>query len=149
MNHSAKIVYAVCMSIVTLTIMTGCAKKPFLAKSLTPPPIIYCFDTIGHIAGNKPYILGGTCLCTPNHKNVCIWQADGYFTGMSSDAVRQLYLDKGYKLSDDQHRSCNNCCEFGPHVVEGGSCFVPPTPGTPHYEAIATGTFRQTQTIKK
>ncbi len=88
-------------------------------------------------------------MCTPNEKNLVLWQADGYFTDMTVEAVRQMYIDKGYKLMDENHRYCNNCCQYGPHAVEGGHCFVPPTPGTTHYEQIASGQFLQIQTDKK
>ena len=118
----------------------GCGPKepPFQPKSTEPPAVRYCFDSIGHQAGARPWILGGTCCCTPTAQLLNRYQADGYCQGMSYDELMALYHRRGIETALD-HKGCNNKCQWGPHVLWGGKCMVPPTPGTENYEQIASG----------
>lgn len=138
-----------------LTLLTtGCAVQqtrsyaPFRPKPDQPPAIHFCFDTVGHIAGTKPYILGGTCVCTPTEALLKDYQAHGYFVGMSFDELLQRYRDLGVQTARD-HQGCNNMCVWGPHLVKGGHCMVPPTPGTTNYEEVLSGRFVPQAPIKK
>ena len=115
----------------------GC-EQPFMAKPSQAPPMKYCFDTVGHRPGAKPWILGGTCCCMPSAGVLHDWQAHGYFVGQTVEDVIALYHAHGIALATD-HRDCNNACEYGPHVVKGGKCMVPPTPGTDNYEEVLFG----------
>jgi hypothetical protein len=120
----------------------GCGPQlgPYQAKAIAPPPIKNCFDTIGH-QGFKPHVLGGTCYCNPLPAQIAIWQKDGHFQGKSGDEIVQVYQAAGFKTLLD-HQDCNNLCEWGPHVVKGGKCMVPPTPLTDNYEEVAVGKWK-------
>lgn len=120
--------------------LTGCVPQqlgPFQAKAANPPPIKNCFDTLGH-RGFKPFVLGGTCYCNPLQAQIPLWQKEGHFEGRAPDEILALYKAREVKTLYD-HRDCNNLCEWGPHVVKGGKCMVPPTPLTDNYEEVATG----------
>lgn len=121
-----------------MTVVAGCAEKVFVPKPAQAPAIVHCFDTVGHQPGAKPWALGGPCCCTPAPAVLADWQAHGYFTGQSVDDVVAIYHQKGIKLATDHH-DCNNVCPDGPHVVKGGHCMVPPTPGTENYEEVLFG----------
>ena len=127
------------------TLLAGCVQHdlgPFQAKAPAPPPIKNCFDTIGH-RGLKPFVLGGTCYCNPLPAQIAVWQKEGHFEGKQPDEVIVMYKAREVKTLYD-HKDCNNLCEWGPHVVKGGKCMVPPTPLTDNYEEVASGAWRTT-----
>jgi hypothetical protein len=121
--------------------LIGCAtpESPYKPKSSTPPARKYCFDSIGHVRGSKPWILGGTCCCTPSRDLLGQYQDDGFCGGMTLEELINVYQDRGIITGLD-HQGCNNACRWGPHVLKGGKCMVPPSPGTRNFEEIATGT---------
>ena len=120
----------------SVVIFSGCAPTiHFEAKPVTPLKPVYCFDTVGHKPGSKPYILGGTCCCTPTRALMEQYHADGLLKDMDLGDLIRLYEERGIKTSLD-HTGCNNLCKWGPHVVKGGKCMVPPTPGTANFEEI-------------
>jgi hypothetical protein len=121
-----------------LAALAGCGEKAFVMKPALAPQPVYCFDTVGHRPGAKPWLLGGACCCTPSAAVLLDWQANGCFAGQTVDEVIGLYHDQGIKLAVD-HRDCNNLCPDGPHVVKGGRCMAPPTPGTENYEEVLFG----------
>jgi hypothetical protein len=49
-----------------------------------------------------------------------------------------LYEQRGVKTALD-HKGCNNLCQWGPHIIKGGHCMVPPTPATYNYEEVRFG----------
>lgn len=124
----------------------GCAKEA--RYTLKPPDeqspsIVYCFDTVGHTPGAKPWVLGGTCCCTPSEKVLSDYKKSGHIAqDMTLDGLKALYETKGIKTALD-HQGCNNMCKWGPHVVKGGKCMVPPAPMTMNYEEIFSGTFKK------
>ena len=107
-----------------------------------PPPtytLVHCTDGSGHIAGSVPWILGGTCCCTPTPEMFEIHRAENTIPAdMSYEAYLALFASKGIQIGP-QHSGCNNRCEFGPHVVFGGKCMAAPTPGTANYEEVSMG----------
>jgi len=113
----------------------GCAKKVHVPKPAVAPEIVHCFDAVGHRADAKPWLLGGTCCCTPSAEVLADWQRHGYLADKTAQDVIDMYGRKGIYLAVD-HQDCNNACEYGPHVVKGGRCMVPPTPGTENYEQV-------------
>jgi hypothetical protein len=121
-------------------LVSGCVAQlgEFQAKATTAPPVKNCFDTLGHRAGYKPFVLDGNCYCNPLPAQVALWRKEGLFEGKSDAEVQALYTARGVKTLSD-HRDCNNLCEWGPHVARGGKCLVPPTPFTDNYEDVATG----------
>jgi hypothetical protein len=118
----------------------GPAMGPFQAKATTAPQIKNCFDTIGH-QGFKPFILDGTCYCNPLPAQIAVWRKEGHWEGRADDEVLVMYKAREIRTVED-HKDCNNLCEWGPHAAKGGKCLVPPTPLTDNYEEVATGIWR-------
>ena len=117
----------------------GCAKKapvPFAVKPDTPPKPVHCFDAVGHMPGTMPFVLGGTCCCTPTQVLMEQFHAEGKLLDMQVDDLILLYEKRGIKLQTRDHQNCNNLCEYGPHVVKGGKCMASPTPGTVNFEEV-------------
>lgn len=144
--------------LLTVSTLFGCATREHVAKPAIAPDIVNCFDTVGHCSGAKPWLLGGTCCCTPSEQVLTDWQKQGHFAGQTVRQVMNLYHEQGIQLASS-HRDCNNACKHGPHVVKGGKCMTPPTPGTENYEEVLFGKvyvlrqeapkeFRQTQCSK-
>jgi len=138
-EHIAALNCAACAAVV-LGLLCGCA---------TPPPayvpvrrdnirIVHCFDSVGHQPGSKPWIMGGTCCCTPTPELMQAYQRDGFCAGMTAEELIEMYHTRDIVLAID-HMWCNNLCQEGPHVTQGGRCMVPPTPGTRQFEGIVTG----------
>lgn len=124
-----------------LLFFVGCAAKPpppYVPAHRDQPAMAHCFDGLPHMDGSLPWILGGSCCCTPSEQLMAKLHADGLCQGMDAQALIALYHEKGIQLATD-HAGCNNLCQHGPHVVKGGKCMVPPTPGTRNYEEVVTG----------
>jgi len=112
---------------------------PYVPKPSSPPQMLVCHDAVGHVKGNKPWILGGNCCCTPTPENYRQHVADGTIDkSMSYEDYRKLYRDQGI-VTDLDHKGCGNLCGHSPHVVLGGKCMATPTPGTPMYEQVTFG----------
>lgn len=130
----------------TFFLITGCSKKPtkynfnpYVSKSYKSPEVKYCFDTVGHKRGSYPFILGGTCCCTPTKELMKIYHEDGFLLDWDLAKLKAEYEKKGIVLRYDHRHDCNNYCENGPHVVFGGKCMAPPVAGTQNCENVATG----------
>ena len=104
------------------------------------PPIVHCFDGVPHIKGSLPFILGGTCVHSPTPEVLSWYHRDGLLLDYDWERLKALYADRGIKTIYD-HKGCNNYCPWGPHLVKGGHCMVPPTPGTRNYEEVLSGWF--------
>ena len=59
--------------------------------------------------------------------------------GVRSSFGDDQYEKAGIVLACPGHMHCNGLCKAGPHVVLGGKCMCPPTPGTDYYEKVVTG----------
>jgi len=99
---------------------------------------MYCFDSVGHTPGSKPFIVGGTCCCTPTRELMDKYHKDGLLKDMELKGLLALYEQKGIKTALD-HKGCNNLCQWGPHIIKGGNCMVPPTPATHNFEEVRFG----------
>ena len=123
-----------------VVLLAGCATKEiaFVADKGPRPAPVYCFDSVGHMPGSKPFILGGTCCCTPTQALMDKYHADGQLQDMQLAGLLALYEEKGIKTELD-HKACNNLCLWGPHIVKGGKCMVPPTPATFNFEEVRYG----------
>lgn len=121
--------------------LAGCEQppQPYVPKSLVAPEVVYCNDNTGHKAGSKPFVLGGTCCCTPSDQLMALLHEDGQCQGTDTEALRALYVQAGISLRSENHQWCGGLCASGPHVVLGGKCMCPPTPGTLYYEKVITG----------
>ena len=112
---------------------------PYLPKADAAPQPLACHDAIGHIRGNKPWILGGACCCTPTKENFQRHMAEGTIDRtMTYEEYLALYRARGI-VTDLDHRHCGNLCREGPHVLLGGHCMATPTPGTWMYERVTYG----------
>ncbi len=134
------VVTAPVLILVTLGIL-GCAPKVMPKRDVTPPPVQYCHDGIGHIPGYKPWILGGRCCCTPTEEMFAVYMDEGTVPDtMTYGEFLSLFSDRGIITDLDVEFRGSNCrCEQGPHVVFGGNCMVTPTPGTLVYEEVTAG----------
>lgn len=140
------------LAIALLLLPAGCAapideswrSAPQLPYRSRPPhdsaPFVHCNDRTGHRAGEIPWIFGGTCLCNPSLEGIRDLRAAGASASWTVDTLSAYYRSLGVATVDD-HRDCNNLCEFGPHLRKGGRCLVPPTPGTLNYEEVVTGDY--------
>ena len=119
----------------------GAAYKPvpYVAKAPDAPRAIVCHDAIGHTPGNKPWILGGNCCCTPTRQAYDRGVAEKTIEqSMSYEQYLELYRSRGI-VTDLDHKLCGTWCSNGPHVTMGGKCMATPAPGTPMYETITYG----------
>ena len=134
-----------CLAIFAAVILAGTTiscevpPPPFVPKSIDPPGIVHCNDHTGHKDGAEPWIMGGTCTCTPSQELMERLHADGFCIGMSEADLRAKYQQAGINLRRPGHMRCNGLGEGGLHVVLGGKCMCPPTPGTEYYENVVTG----------
>ena len=125
----------------------GCEPKyrplPYVPKAAVAHKPLVCHDAIGHIRGNKPWILGGTCCCTPTRENYDLHVEKGTIPRSTSyQQYLALYTERGV-VTDLDHKGCGNLCDHAPHVVLGGTCMATPTPGTPMYEQVTYGPHKQ------
>ncbi|MCE1187883.1 MAG: hypothetical protein LWX56_01980 [Ignavibacteria bacterium] len=123
-----------------LFVIQGCVSAPeFTPRAKKGPAIKYCNDITGHVKGAAPFILGGTCCCTPTKKMYDVNVAEGTIAKtVSYEEYLKMYKDKGI-TTDLDHKGCNNACEHGPHVVLGGKCMATPSVGTLNYEKVVSG----------
>ncbi len=126
---------------------TGCEPKyrplPYVSKAAMPQKPLVCHDAIGHIQGNKPWILGGNCCCTPTRENYELHVKQGTIDrSMSYEQYLARYKQRDI-VTDLDHKGCGNLCDHGPHVVLGGRCMATPTPGTAIYEQVTYGPHKQ------
>jgi hypothetical protein len=113
-----------------------------------PPPIVHCFDGVPHVRGSTPFVLGGSCAHSPTAETLGWYHRDGLLKDYDLDRLKRLYADRGIKTIHD-HKECNNYCPWGPHLVKGGTCMVPPTPGTKNYEEVLSGRFDRREALKQ
>jgi len=104
------------------------------------PPLVHCNDRTGHREGTSPWIFGGTCLCNPSSTLLSDYHRQGILLSWSVDTLEGYYRRRGVSTRSD-HQRCNNLCGSGPHLLKGGRCLVPPTPGTLNWEEVVTGEF--------
>jgi hypothetical protein len=124
--------------------LVGCITPPppyVPVQSGDPPPVAHCIDGVPHIAGAEPWVFGGKCCCTPSIQLMQKLHADNKCVDMDATALADKYHESGIQLALD-HKRCNNLCEHGPHVVKGGKCMAPPTPGTWNYEEVVSGVVK-------
>ena len=123
------------------SLIAGCAvapPPPFVPKAQVVKSVVHCNDYTGHTPGNTPWAMGGKCTCTPTDELMAKLHAEGSCTSMSTAMLKDLYASKGIRLAGPGHMRCNGLCTAGPHVVLGGKCMCPPTPGTESFEKIVS-----------
>ena len=137
-QHGIHAILLAAAALVATLLAPGCETPPppFVPKADLAPQVVYCNDHTGHVAGSRPWILGGTCCCTPTDALMAQLHRDGFCQGMSAEDLAKLYEAKGIALRRPGHEHCCGLCDKGPHVVLGGKCMCPPTPGTDYYEKV-------------
>lgn len=128
--------------LIAILVISSCAAPPkFKMKPSIPPNVKYGIDPIGHIPGTSPWILGGTCCCTPTEKMFNIYKKEGTVaTNMTYQQFLNLFKEKGIVTDLDLgYKGSNNRDDHGPHVVFGGKSMVTPTPGSDNYEEVISG----------
>ncbi len=98
------------------------------------------------MSGARPWILEGTCCCTPTSKLIEEYHKAGL--GIALEDLIKKYKEAGI-TTDLDHKNCNNCCDHGPHVVKGGKCMATPTMGTSNFEEVISGIFTQKESNGK
>jgi len=129
-----------------LTLFSACSPpntkhyfNVYKAKKLNAPEIVYCFSTIGHKKGTTPFIMGGTCCCSPTQELMDQYHEDGILLNYDLAKLIAEYKERGIVLEHENGWQCNNQCAQGPHIVFDGKCMVSPTLGTQNWENVITG----------
>ena len=136
-NFNKKVIYS-SLIVAGLMIMSGCAVK-YVPKPDTPPKFTYCFASVGHVKGAKPFIQGGTCCCTPTEGILADYKEHGFYPDdFTLDDLITTYKGLGI-VTDLDAKNTNNLDINGPHVVFGGKSMITPTPGTQNYEDVLFG----------
>ncbi|MEW6249237.1 MAG: hypothetical protein AB1716_01195 [Planctomycetota bacterium] len=114
---------------------------PYIPKPAVAPAPLICHDALGHARGNRPWVFGGNCCCTPTQANYDAHAAAGTMQpDISYAQFVEAYRAKGILTElDTGHRACGNLCTEGPHVTLGGRCMATPVFGTPMYERATYG----------
>jgi hypothetical protein len=142
-----EVVVCVVVCTVAAVLLTACGPQyrpiPYVPRSDGVPPVAACHDAVGHVAGSKPWILGGRCCCTPTGENHARHIAEGTLEPLTTyEKYLDLYRQRGI-VTDLDHKGCGNMCSKGPHVTLGGRCMATPTPGTWMYDQVTYGPHRK------
>ena len=126
-------------------LMAGCSTERRSYQEYTSPSspisprILHCCFATGHVKGAVPWILGGTCCCTPTRAKYDVHVTEGTMpTNMTYEMYLGLYAQR-HITTDLDHVGCNNLCADGPHVVLHGHCMATPVCGTPNFEKVVFG----------
>ncbi len=99
--------------------------------------VVHPNDVTGPIVGTYPYILGGTCVCTPGKDVLETYQADGYLLDYTVEGLRDLYRMEGIVAQPLPAKK-----ETVPtyhHILEGGKLLYTPMPGSAGFERLTYG----------
>ncbi len=93
--------------------------------------IHYCNDQTPEIREvHLPYILGGSCVCTPSEETLASCQEQGLLVGMTPSGLAELYHLEGITITA---RGEGNP---GLHVLEGGRSLYTPYAGTAGFSRL-------------
>lgn len=96
------------------------------------PRVMHPNDVTGPIAGTYPYILGGTCVCTPTAEVLATYQAGGFLRDVTLSELEMLYqaerigINRPLARKHDAYR----------HVLRGGHMMYTPHPGSSGFEHL-------------
>lgn len=96
-------------------------QAPFWAAS---GDVQYCNDAIDLGRPHVPFVLGGTCCCTPTYDRLRETQQQGLVPGLDLAHLIDLYRQEGIKIEGIDDGAP------GLHVLEGGDWLYTPLPGT-------------------
>lgn len=103
-------------------LISGAPAAPNWASS---GQVLYCNDAFPDACEDHlPFILGGSCTCTPSYTVLDDIQSRGYLAGMSLSQLEDLYRLEGIKIAG------RDPGPPGRHVLEGGDWLFTPLPGT-------------------
>lgn len=86
--------------------------------------VSYCSDSYDRDQPHVPFILGGTCCCTPTYDRLREAQQQGLVPGLDLAHLMDLYRQEGILIEGKDDG------EPGLHVLEGGNWLYSPIPGT-------------------
>lgn len=117
----------------------GTTAGPYDRAGMTPAaavarPIAHPNDVTGPIAGTWPYILGGTCVCTPSPEVLATYHAGGYLLDYSLEDLRDLYRLEGIVFDPLPYAPGND--DTWTHVLRGGRLLQAPIPGSAGFEEL-------------
>ncbi len=115
----------------------GCVSEPATQVVFQSPAwrysgqVFYSNDAMPDAGSiHLPYILGGTCVRTPNADTLTFYQQAGFLKDMSVDDLQNLYRLEGIVWQQQ------GVVPPGLHVLEGGNSLVSPLSGTLAYVRI-------------
>jgi len=110
------------------------------AVEIIHQPIVHPNDHTGPIVGEKPYILGGNCLCTPTWETLDAYQAGGFLTEYTLEDLLDMYRQEGIVFTPLPLSQEN--VQTWRHVLDGGRLLYTPLPGSAGYERLTYGGYR-------
>ncbi len=101
-------------------------------------PIVHPNDVTGPIIGTYPYILGGTCVCTPTADVLASYQAGGYLQGWLLDDLLDLY--RAERIVFAPLPASSETTKTYHHILRpGGRLLFTPVPGSAGFETSTYG----------
>lgn len=97
-------------------------------------PVIHPNDHTGPIPGTYPYILGGTCVCTPSYEVLENYQASGYLRNYTLENLLDLYRYEG--IIFEPRPLASDTVDTYRHILDGGKLLYTPIPGSAGYERL-------------
>jgi hypothetical protein len=104
------------------------------ALGLIRRPVVHPNDVTGPIVGTYPYILGGTCVCTPTEHVLATYQAGGYLVGWELQELIDLYTEERIVFSPLPASGKNNKTYH--HILRDGRLMYTPVPGSFGFEQL-------------
>jgi len=97
-------------------------------------PVAHPNDVTGPVAGTFPYILGGTCVCTPSPEVLATYHAGGYLLDFNLEDLLDLYRAEGI-VFDPLPYSLETAATWS-HLLRGGRLLQAPIPGSAGFEEL-------------
>lgn len=99
--------------------------------------ILHPNDVTGPIVGTYPYVLGGTCTCTPTQEVLETYQAGGYLLGLTLQGLLDIYTAEGIVFAPLPAR--RETTDTYHHILRGGRLLYTPVPGSDGFEQLTYG----------
>jgi hypothetical protein len=94
--------------------------------------VVYANDRVSdQVEGDGlPYILGGTCVCTPSEESLSRYKAAGHLTDFTLNDLRNLYREEGIAIEPTDPGY------GGRHLLEGGVSLACPVEGSAGFSRL-------------
>ncbi|MFW5652665.1 MAG: hypothetical protein ACOC0P_01355, partial [Planctomycetota bacterium] len=110
------------------------ARRDVSMQAAIDRSIVHPNDVTGPIVGTFPWILGGTCVCTPSPEVLATYQAGGYLLDYNLEELRDLYRAEGI-VFDPLPLTAETQATWI-HVLRGGRLLQAPIPGSAGFELL-------------